>query len=57
MLKKYPLFLMMLSILAMSPRRGPVCINLPRNILATSENFKINNKTSYTVVKFRSKVN
>ena len=33
--------------LAMSPRRGPVCINLPRNILAASENFKINNKTSY----------
>ena len=33
--------------LAMSPRRGPVCINLPRNILATSENFKINNKSSY----------
>ena len=30
--------------LAMSPRRGPVCINLPRNILAASENFKINNK-------------
>jgi thiamine pyrophosphate-dependent acetolactate synthase large subunit-like protein len=33
--------------LAMSPRRGPVCINLPRNILAASTNFKINNKTSY----------
>ena len=33
--------------LAMSPRRGPVCINLPRNILAASENFKINKKTSY----------
>ena len=33
--------------LAMSPRRGPVCINLPRNILATSESFKINNKVSY----------
>ena len=33
---------------AMSPRRGPVCINLPRNILAGSENFKINtNNTSY----------
>jgi len=28
--------------LAMSPRRGPVCINLPRNILANKENFKIN---------------
>ena len=33
--------------LAMSPRKGPVCINLPRNILATSESFKINNKVSY----------
>jgi thiamine pyrophosphate-dependent acetolactate synthase large subunit-like protein len=33
--------------LAMTPRRGPVCINLPRNILANSEHFKINNKTSY----------
>jgi len=30
--------------LAMSPRRGPVCINLPRNILANKENFKINSK-------------
>jgi thiamine pyrophosphate-dependent acetolactate synthase large subunit-like protein len=33
--------------LAMSPRRGPVCINLPRNILAATETFKINNKISY----------
>jgi len=30
--------------LAMLPRRGPVCINLPRNILANKENFKINEK-------------
>ena len=30
--------------LTMSPRRGPVCINLPRNILANKENFKINEK-------------
>ena len=30
--------------LAMSPRRGPVCINLPRNILASKVNFKINEK-------------
>ncbi len=29
---------------AMSSRRGPVCINLPRNILANKENFKINLK-------------
>ena len=28
----------------MSSRRGPVCINLPRNILANKENFKINSK-------------
>jgi len=35
--------------LAMSPRRGPVCINLPRNILAEKSKFKINeNKISYT---------
>ena len=34
--------------LAMSPRRGPVCINLPRNILATSNKFRINtNKQSF----------
>ncbi|MDC0142663.1 thiamine pyrophosphate-binding protein [Candidatus Pelagibacter sp.] len=34
--------------LSMSPRRGPVCINLPRNILATSSTFNINqNKKSY----------
>ncbi len=30
--------------LAMSPRRGPVCINLPRNILADKGNFKIDEK-------------
>ncbi|MAJ30411.1 MAG: sulfoacetaldehyde acetyltransferase, partial [Gammaproteobacteria bacterium] len=30
--------------LAMSPRRGPVCINLPRNILSNKEKFKINEK-------------
>ena len=30
--------------LAMLPRRGPVCINLPRNILADKGNFKINEK-------------
>jgi len=34
--------------LAMTPRRGPVSINLPRNILATSSNFSIKtNKISY----------
>jgi len=31
--------------LAMSPRRGPVCINLPRNILTDKRNFKINEKS------------
>jgi len=31
--------------LAMSPRRGPVCINLPRNILADKGIFKINEKS------------
>ena len=34
--------------LAMKPRRGPVCINLPRNILAASNNYNINtNKISF----------
>ena len=34
--------------LAMSPRKGPVCINLPRNILAEKSKFKINeNRISY----------
>ena len=34
--------------LAMKPRRGPVCINLPRNILAETNYYKINtNKPSY----------
>ena len=28
--------------LAMSPRRGPVCINLPRNVLSDTSKFKIN---------------
>jgi len=30
--------------LAMKPRRGPVCINLPRNILAATNNYNINTK-------------
>ncbi len=34
--------------LAMSPRRGPVCINLPRNVLSDTSKFKINeNKKSF----------
>ena len=34
---------------AMSPRRGPVCVNLPRNILANKSLFKIDeNKKSFT---------
>jgi len=36
--------------LAMSSRRGPVCINLPRNILAENAKFKINeNSKSYKI--------
>lgn len=30
--------------LAMKPRRGPVCVNLPRNILAASNTYNINTK-------------
>ncbi len=30
--------------LSMKPRRGPVCINLPRNILAESNSYNINTK-------------
>ena len=30
--------------ISMSPRRGPVCINLPRNLLAEKNNYKINEK-------------
>ena len=30
--------------LAMKPRRGPVCLNLPRNILAASSSYNINTK-------------
>ena len=34
--------------LAMKPRRGPVCINLPRNILAETNNYNVNtNKPSF----------
>ena len=45
--------------LAMSPRKGPVCINLPRNILTESSKFKINeNKISYEKQSsFRAKPN
>jgi thiamine pyrophosphate-dependent acetolactate synthase large subunit-like protein len=33
----------------MKPRRGPVCVNLPRNILAATNDYNINtNKTSFT---------
>ena len=42
---------------AMSPRRGPVCINLPRNILAEKSSFKINekNKSFYNFYKIKAK--
>ena len=43
--------------LAMSPRRGPVCINLPRNILANKEKFKINEKNSSFVNQNSTKAN
>ena len=34
--------------LAMKPRKGPVCVNLPRNILAAKNSYKINtNKPSF----------
>ncbi|MDC0215904.1 thiamine pyrophosphate-binding protein [Candidatus Pelagibacter sp.] len=46
--KKIPLTFSKAFNLAMSPRRGPVCINLPRNILASSSKFNINeSKKSY----------
>ena len=51
--KKIPTIISKAINTAMSSRRGPVCINLPRNILAASENFNINtNKTSYKNVSF-----
>jgi len=37
----------------MSPRRGPVCINVPRNILAGTSKFNINlSKKSYSSESF-----
>ena len=46
--KKIPSIISKAFNTAMSSRRGPVSINLPRNILAASENFNINiNKISY----------
>ena len=41
--------------IAMSPRRGPVCINLPRNILAEKNTFKINEKIN--LLKIQMKLN
>ena len=46
--KKIPKVLSGAFKLAMKPRRGPVCINLPRNILAEKSNFNIDiGKHSY----------
>ncbi|MDC3036624.1 thiamine pyrophosphate-binding protein [Candidatus Pelagibacter sp.] len=46
--KKIPSVISSAFNLAMSPRRGPVCINLPRNILASSNSYSINlSKSSY----------
>ncbi|MDC3145777.1 thiamine pyrophosphate-binding protein [Candidatus Pelagibacter sp.] len=43
---------------AMSPRRGPVCINLPRNLLAEKNSYKINEKSksfeNYQNIKSKS---
>ena len=47
--KKIPEVFSLAFKLAMSPRRGPVQINLPRNILAKKKKFKIDTtKKSYT---------
>ena len=35
---------------AMSPRRGPVCVNLPRNILANRSLFKIDEKKNHSKI-------
>ena len=43
--------------LAMSPRKGPVCINLPRNILANKKKFKINEKNQSFDTQNLTKVN
>ena len=46
--KKIPHIISKAFNLAMLPRRGPVCINMPRNILANKNKFRINEKkTSY----------
>ena len=46
--KKIPSIMSDAFKLAMKPRRGPVCVNMPRNILAETSNYKINeNVKSY----------
>ena len=51
--KKIPQIFSKAFNLAMSPRRGPVQINLPRNILSNSKKFNINqNKKSYETDNF-----
>ena len=46
--KKIPSIMSNAFKLAMKPRRGPVCVNMPRNILAETSNYKINeNVKSY----------
>ena len=42
--KKIPSIMSDAFKLAMKPRRGPVCVNMPRNILAETSNHKINEK-------------
>ena len=51
--KKIPKIFSKAFSLAMSPRRGPVQINLPRNILSNSKKFNINqNEKSYETDNF-----
>jgi thiamine pyrophosphate-dependent acetolactate synthase large subunit-like protein len=33
--------------LAMTPRRGPVCVNLPRNILAATNDYHVNTNKAF----------
>ena len=43
--------------LAMKPRRGPVCVNLPRNILAASNSYNINTKKQSFINESKQKGN
>ena len=43
--------------LAMKPRKGPVCVNLPRNILAASNSYNINTKKQSFINESKQKGN